>query len=69
MANPAKLSDFIYTLDFEHEAGIGCWNFKTFYTRREALDYAEKLAKTNPDISVSIGVRPRFIKRNVLSNR
>ncbi len=62
-----KLSEFIYCLDLEHvNAHFGVWDFKVFYDRTEALAYAESLAKNNPDISVSIEVRPRMRKRIAL---
>ena len=65
--NQQKLSDFIYTIDLENDEGAwGVWNFKQFFTRSEALDYAESMAKNNPQFSVTIGVRPRFRRRNVL---
>ncbi len=64
----SKGSEFIYCLDLEHVNGrFGVWDFKTFYTRSEALDFAESLAKNNPDMSVSIQIRPRFRKRIALT--
>ena len=67
--NQKKLSDFIYTLDLEHNSGMfGVWELKTFYMRQAALDYAENFAKNNPEMSVSIGIRPRVRKKNVLAS-
>lgn len=64
-----KGSEFIYCLDLEHVNGrFGVWDFKTFYTRQEAMDFAESMAKNNPDISVSIEVRPRMRKRIALAS-
>jgi hypothetical protein len=62
-----KLSEYIFGVDLEHEsASFGVWDFKTFFTRSEAMDFAESLAKNNPDMNVSVTVRPRFRKKNVL---
>jgi hypothetical protein len=62
-----KLSEYIFGVDLEHEsASFGVWDFKTFYTRPEALDFAESMAKNNPDMRVSVSVRPRFRKKNAL---
>jgi hypothetical protein len=62
-----KLSEYIFGVDLEHEsASFGVWDFKTFFTRSEAMDFAESMAKNNPDMNVSVTVRPRFRKRNVL---
>ena len=63
-----KGSRFIYTVDLDHESGnFGVFGFKTFYSRAECMDYCERLADNNPDIGVSINVRPRFIRRNALT--
>jgi hypothetical protein len=63
----AKLSEYIYGVDVDHESSMfGFWNFKTFYTRSEALDFAESLAKNNPDMNISVTVRPRMRKKNAL---
>jgi hypothetical protein len=48
---------------------FGFWNFKTFYTRSEALDFAESMAKNNPEMNVSVSVRPRMRKKNVLCSK
>jgi hypothetical protein len=62
-----KLSEYIFGVDLDHEsASFGVWDFKTFFTRSEAMDFAESLAKNNPDMNVSVTVRPRFRKKNVL---
>jgi hypothetical protein len=45
---------------------FGFWDFKTFYTRSEALNFAESLAKNNPDMDISVTVRPRMRKKNAL---
>lgn len=67
--NQKKLSEFIYSIDLEHDAGgYGVWGFKTFYSRREALDFAESFAKNNPEMIVSIGIRPRMRRKNVLAS-
>ncbi len=63
-----KGSEFIYSVDLEHvSGGFGVWSFKTFYDRLEAVAYCEKLAKNNPEISVTMGIRPRITKKNVLA--
>jgi hypothetical protein len=63
-----KGSKFVYTVDLDHESGnFGVYGFKTFYSRGEALDYCENLAVSNPDIGVSISIRPRFTKKNILA--
>jgi hypothetical protein len=62
-----KLSEYIFGIDLDHEsASFGVWDFKTFFTRSEAMNFAESLAKNNPDMNVSVTVRPRFRKKNVL---
>ena len=62
-----KGSEYIYGVDMEHVSGsFGVWDFKTFYTRSEAMAFAESMAKNNPDMQVSVSVRPRFRKKNVL---
>lgn len=64
----SKTSEYIYDVDLEHEsASYGIWNFKTFYDRSECMDYCESMAANNPDISISVRVRPRFRKRNALT--
>lgn len=64
----SKLSEYIYEVDLEHEsASYGIWNFKTFFDRQECMNYCESIAKNNPDMSVSIRVRPRYRKSNVLA--
>lgn len=63
-----KLSEFIYSVDLDHESGtFGIGNFKTFYDREQCMKWCESMAKNNPDISVSISVRPRFRKYNALA--
>ena len=63
-----KLSQFIYTVDLEHEtAEFGVYNYKTFYDRASCMAFVESMAQNNPDISVAINVRPRFRKRNALT--
>ena len=63
-----KASEFIYWIHLEHEsASYTIFNFKTFFDRKSCLDFAESLAKSNPDVTVNIDVRPRFRKRNVLA--
>jgi hypothetical protein len=60
-------SEYIYGVDLEHEsASFGVWDFKTFFTRSEAMNFAESMAKNNPDMNISVTVRPRFRKKNVL---
>jgi hypothetical protein len=62
-----KLSEYIFGVDLEHEsASFGVWDFKTFFTRSEAMNFAESMANNNPDMNVSVTVRPRFRKKNVL---
>lgn len=66
--NQRKLSEFIYTLDLEaRNQAFGVWDFKTFYSRRAAMDFAESFARNNPEFSVAISIRPRFWKKNVLA--
>ena len=63
-----KLSEFIYCVDLEHEsAEFGVYNFKTFYDRNQCMAYVEKLAVNNPDVNLTVNVRPRFRKKNVLT--
>jgi hypothetical protein len=45
---------------------FGFWDFKTFYTRAEAMNFAESMAKNNPDMNISVTVRPRMRKKNAL---
>ncbi len=62
-----KLSEYVFGVDLQHEsASFGVWDFKTFYTRSEVMDFAESMAKNNPDMQVSVSVRPRFRKKNAL---
>lgn len=64
----SKGSEFIYAVHLEHETGeYGLYNFRTFYDRREALDFVESMARNNPDICLNVDVRPRIRKRNVLT--
>jgi hypothetical protein len=66
----ARGSEYIYGVDVDHESDMfGFWNFKTFYTRSEALDFAESMAKNNPEMNVSVSVRPRMRKKNVLRSK
>lgn len=63
-----KLSEFIYSVDVEHDTALyGIHGLKTFYDRRSCMAFVESLAANNPDLSVSVRVRPRIIKRNVLA--
>lgn len=63
-----KGSEFIYSVDFEHDTALyGVHGFKTFYDRASCMEFVESLAANNPDLSVSVRVRPRFVKRNVLA--
>lgn len=62
-----KFSEFIYTVDLDHETGMwGVGNIKEFYSRAEALTFAESMARNNPDMSVSVNVWPRIRKKNIL---
>jgi hypothetical protein len=62
-----KLSEYVFGVDLQHEsASFGVWDFKTFYTRSEVMDFAESMAKNNPDMHVSVSVRPRVRKKNAL---
>lgn len=66
--NQKKLSEFIYTLDLEsRNKHFGVWDFKTFYSRKEAMEFAESFARNNPEFSVAISIHPRFWKKNVLA--
>ncbi len=63
----ARGSEYIYGVDIDHESAMfGFWDFKTFYTRAEAMNFAESLAKNNPDMNISVTVRPRMRKKNAL---
>lgn len=64
----SKLSRFVYTVDLEHEsAEFGVYNFKTFTDRASCMAFVESMADNNPDISVTVNVRPRFRKHNALT--
>ena len=63
-----KGSAYIYSVDVDHDTNMyGVYGLKTFYDRGECMAFVESLAKNNPDMSVSVRVRPRITRRNVLA--
>ena len=60
-----KKPNFEYVMDLDGE-GFGVWSFKVFRSGDEALSYAENVAHNNPELTVSLTVRPLTRKKNLL---
>ncbi len=59
-----SMSEFIYVVDLDNqEENYGVYGIAGFSDRDRAMDYCEDLARSNPEISVSVQVRARFTHR------
>ncbi len=63
-----KGSEFIYTVDLDDLQGeFGVYNFKRFFDGPEALQFVESMARNNPEFVVTLAVKPRITKKNILA--
>ncbi len=59
-----KLSEFVYVVDLDNQQeNYGVYGIAGFSDRTRVMDYCEELARSNPEISVTVQVRSRLTYR------